>query len=148
MATGQDIQRSVKLDPHVSALEQSPVRRRWRIVGRVQGVGFRPFIYRLAQAHGLSGLVLNDSCGVIVEAQGMPAALSRFIADIRDKKPSLAIIQRATMTDIPLRTDESGFTIQHSDDTLPGSAGIAPDLASCPQCLADVHNPLDKRRYH
>src|SRR5919202_6755331 len=65
-------------------------RRRLRISGVVQGVGFRPFVYGLARRHGLGGFVLNDGRGVVIEAEGEPTALEGFTAALRAEAPPLA----------------------------------------------------------
>src|SRR5918911_3287696 len=70
--------------------EMTVERRRFRVSGVVQGVGFRPFVYGLGQAHRLGGFVLNDGSGVVVEAEGEPAALDAFATALRTDAPALA----------------------------------------------------------
>ena len=85
-------------------------RLRVRVEGTVQGVGFRPFVYRLADELGLSGWVLNDSRGVLIEAEGEPGALARLLERLRSDAPPLAIVER--VSDEPLDpTGEPGFRI-------------------------------------
>jgi hydrogenase maturation protein HypF len=124
-------------------------RRRWLIRGRVQGVGFRPFIYRLARAHELSGGVWNDGTGVVVEAQGAPEQLMQFAADIRAKKPPLAVIREMVASSLDPREHETAFSIDQSQaaTAAPASAEISPDLAVCPKCLAELRDPHDSRRH-
>jgi hydrogenase maturation protein HypF len=126
---------------------QTLQRRRWRITGRVQGVGFRPFVHRTATAHGLSGFVLNDAAGVVVEAQGTLRQLNSFANDMRVAKPALAVIHDIVITKIPTRDAETGFTIEQSLGDASPRAEIAPDLALCPACLADMNDVVDRRRF-
>ena len=122
-------------------------RRRWRITGRVQGVGFRPFVHRIAAAHGLSGFVLNDAAGVVVEAQGTLRDLNGFANDLRHAKPALAVIHDTAITKIPAVDAETGFTIEHSQAGASPRAEIAPDLGLCAECLAEINDPVDRRRF-
>ncbi|HEX2972181.1 MAG TPA: acylphosphatase, partial [Tepidisphaeraceae bacterium] len=73
----------------------------WRVTGQVQGVGFRPFVYRLASQHHLTGFVLNDTTGVVIEAQGPPEALDSFACDLVNQQPALAVIDRVVRTALP-----------------------------------------------
>ena len=123
-------------------------RRQWRIRGRVQGVGFRPFVYRLAREHDLTGHVLNDETGVVVEAQGTADHLMQFASDIRAKKPALAVIREMVGNKLAPVENETEFTIDASlSATATASADVSPDLAVCPRCLAELHDPHDKRRH-
>jgi len=91
------------------------VRRRLRVVvrGIVQGVGFRPFVYSLARRHGLSGFVLNDTQGVLIEVEGGEEALEGFLSDLRAKHPPLAEIESIEATEVsPL--GERSFRILES----------------------------------
>lgn len=113
------------------------------IRGIVQGVGFRPFVYRLACAHGLSGWVMNTPAGVVLEAQGTSDAMGRFLAGLRDQAPPLAVIRDVRFEEMPAASDR-GFVIRAS-----GGAGaevqIAPDSAVCADCLAELFDPADRR---
>lgn len=122
--------------------------RRWRIhvEGTVQGVGFRPFVYRLAVRHGLGGYVRNlGEAGVEIEAEGEPAALEAFLAALREEKPPLAEIERLSVQDLP-PLGEREFRILPSRDHGEGSGLIPPDTATCPLCLRDLEDP--KSRFH
>jgi hydrogenase maturation protein HypF len=118
-------------------------RRRFRIVGVVQGVGFRPFVYGLARAHRLAGFVLNDGAGVVVEAEGRPAALDAFANALRSEAPPLAHVDAITPEALPVRGD-AGFTIEASAAT--GRSALIPaDVATCGDCLRELFDPHDRR---
>src|ERR671926_107459 len=93
----------------VTALE----RRRFRVAGVVQGVGFRPFVYGLARRHGLGGFVLNDGAGVVVEAEGPAAALDDFTRALVHEAPALARVDAVTGEVVPA-SGESEFRIDAS----------------------------------
>lgn len=119
--------------------------RRIRVSGLVQGVGFRPNVWRLAKEEGLTGFVLNDGAGVAIEVTGSPAALDRFCQRLDVESPPLARIDRieAMLLD-RLATQADSFVIRTSEK---GSiaTGIVPDAATCPDCLAECRNPADRR---
>jgi hydrogenase maturation protein HypF len=118
-------------------------RRRFRVRGVVQGVGFRPFVYGLAGRHGLGGFVLNDGDGVTVEAEGDPASLDAFAARLRTDAPPLARVEAVTAESVPILA-EGRFSIAPS---LPsrGAAAIPPDVATCGDCLRELFDPADRR---
>lgn len=112
-----------------------------RICGRVQGVGFRPFVWQLAQQLGRAGDVSNDAGGVLVHLVGDEAG---FIARLREQCPPLARIDAAGAAPYQWQTLPGGFTI------LPSGAGsmstqIVPDAATCPACLAEMNDPGNRR---
>src|SRR5919202_1299248 len=107
----------------VTALE----RRRFRVAGVVQGVGFRPFVYGLARRHGLAGFVLNDGEGVVVEVEGEPAAIESFAAALRDEAPPLARLARIDAELVPAR-GEVEFAIAASAPGGGGCALVPPDV--------------------
>ena len=80
-------------------------RRRFHITGQVQGVGFRPFVYRLAKEGAFSGWVINDGCGVTIEVQGTPQQLDGFARRLRDELPPLAQIARFVAEEVPAERD-------------------------------------------
>jgi hydrogenase maturation protein HypF len=118
-------------------------RRRYRVTGIVQGVGFRPFVHRLAGRHGLSGFVLNDGAGVVVEAEGEGPSLDGFGAALAAEAPALARVDAVAETAVPARGD-SGFTIAASAPTG-RTALIPPDVATCDDCLRELFDPADRR---
>jgi hydrogenase maturation protein HypF len=118
-------------------------RRRFRVRGTVQGVGFRPFVYRAAQFHGLSGYVLNDGDGVLVEAEGDALSLASFGATLRSDPPSLAVVDTVEVELLPT-TGAAGFEIVASSGTG-ATAVIPPDVATCDDCLRELFDPRDRR---
>ena len=118
-------------------------RRRLRVSGLVQGVGFRPFVQRVAQREGLAGSVLNDGRGVVIEVEGDGTALDRFLDALRVEAPAAARVEGLTAEPRePL--GEEGFRIAESD-VGPATALIGPDVATCPDCLAELWDPADRR---
>ncbi|HVV30866.1 MAG TPA: carbamoyltransferase HypF [Mycobacteriales bacterium] len=120
------------------------VRRRIRVTGTVQGVGFRPYVYTLARHLGLVGSVRNDAEGVLVEAQGAPAAVDALVQELQRGGPALARVEEVRADRVPAG-DDHAFVIVASDPVGPRSALIAPDTASCAACLAEVGDPHDRR---
>jgi hydrogenase maturation protein HypF len=119
-------------------------RRRVTVRGVVQGVGFRPFVYRLARDHGLAGWVLNHSGGVDLEVEGPGPALDAFVVDLKAKAPPLARIVGVEVQDLP----PSGYTrfeIRHSVAVEGHYQLISPDIATCPDCLSELLDPADRR---
>ena len=126
----------------------SPIARTSIIIsGIVQGVGFRPFIYRLATEMGLYGWVRNSTSGVEIEAGGTDERLAHFIRRIRDEAPPLADITTLTHQALPDTDGEYAFTIRESGAAYGYSAQVAPDAALCNDCLRELFDPAD-RRYH
>jgi len=119
------------------------IRRNLTISGAVQGVGFRPFVYRLANDLGLSGWVCNTSQGVVIEAEGDVSAVEEFEVRLTTEAPEHAILRSLRSQNIPV-TGESGFEIRPSEGGLPTTL-ILPDLATCPDCLAEILQPSNRR---
>ncbi len=119
-------------------------RKKLRVSGVVQGVGFRPFVYRLAIKHHLSGHVLNTSSNVELEIEGPPAALDAFLQDLVSETPVLACLREVVAEDaIPL--GEKIFSILESLDCGQTAAVIPADVALCPDCAAEINTPQDRR---
>ena len=119
-------------------------RRRIIVQGIVQGVGFRPFVYRQATLHTLSGSVANTSQGVVIEAQGDLEAVELFLTALSRKAPAQALITEISFAEIPPHP-EIGFTIVLSDPAGPASTLIAPDLCVCDDCLQELFDPQNRR---
>jgi hydrogenase maturation protein HypF len=119
------------------------LRRHYKISGIVQGVGFRPFVYRLAHELGLSGWVRNSPAGVEIELQGTNDALTAFEQALSGDAPPLAVISSVTSYDIATG-EESCFSIQPSLGGEPDSQ-IAPDAALCQDCLRELFDQADRR---
>lgn len=114
------------------------------IQGVVQGVGFRPFVYRLALDLHLGGWVVNSAQGVVIEAEATPSTLNTFVTRLQGELPPHASISDLQMQVIPLR-GETEFHIHHSHHNGVKSALILPDLAPCPDCLRDIADPGNRR---
>ena len=114
------------------------------IRGAVQGVGFRPFVYRLATEMSLAGWVMNSPQGVFIEAEGAKETLDDFLLRLEREKPSLSFIQSLEYS--LLEPDGyDGFEIRPSDDAGERSTVIMPDIATCPQCRDELLDPRDRR---
>ncbi|MBN1642981.1 MAG: carbamoyltransferase HypF [Anaerolineae bacterium] len=114
------------------------------IRGVVQGVGFRPFIYNLAERHDLTGWVLNHSGGVEVEVEGTPAAIRDFVAAIEAEAPPLAQIESLESHEVTPERSER-FEIRRSERQEGRYQLVAPDTATCADCLREVLDPADRR---
>jgi hydrogenase maturation protein HypF len=126
------------------AVGQNPLQRlRLTIRGAVQGVGFRPFIYRLATELGLNGWVSNTSRGVFIEVEGARAQLESFLLRVEREKPAISFIQslESSFSD---PAGYVGFEIRKSEDGEK-TALVMPDIASCPECLREVFDPTNRR---
>ena len=126
------------------AMSPLPVRRRLRVSGIVQGVGFRPFIYGLATRDHLGGFVGNDSDGVFVEVEGDPTTLDRFASDVEALSPTAARVHRVESEVVPV-TGDTSFSIVASHHATTGTALVSPDLRTCDDCLAEMNDPRDRR---
>jgi hydrogenase maturation protein HypF len=114
------------------------------IRGVVQGIGFRPFVYRLANELKLNGYVFNNSAGVFIEAEGDEKILGTFLSRIEKEKPALSVITSLEHSIL----DPAGynnFTIRESEEDEDVSALILPDIAVCDDCLNEMFNPNDRR---
>lgn len=122
---------------------KSAVRRlRLRIRGQVQGVGFRPHVWRLATRGGLTGFALNDQDGVLVEVQGN---VSAFVEDLVALAPPLARIDAVEQEPRAVDPEERGFVIRDSAQDGPARTAITPDVATCPDCLAEMFHSTNRR---
>jgi hydrogenase maturation protein HypF len=119
-------------------------RLRVTIRGAVQGVGFRPFVYRLATEMGLGGWVKNSPQGVFIEAEGGKETLDAFLLRLEREKPRLSFIQSLEYSLLE-PVGYEGFQIRHSDATGEKATVILPDIATCPQCRAELLDPGDRR---
>lgn len=123
----------------------APARLRVRVRGRVQGVGFRPFVHALAVEHGLAGWVRNDEEGVLLEIQG--AGCGPFLRDLTARRPPLARIEAVEVeAQAPeARSDTVSFQIHESAHEGHATAAVTPDAAVCSACLAELFDPRDRR---
>ena len=122
-----------------------PERRRVRVTGTVQGVGFRPFVYRHAVALGLSGFVRNDSEGVLIEIEGRGSSLDELCRLLTDAPPPLARVTGVRATTTRAGGSAEGFRIIASAPEGRPDAPVSIDTATCDACLAEVADPADRR---
>jgi len=114
------------------------------LTGAVQGVGFRPFIYRLASELNLGGWVLNSSAGLVVEVEGAPETLDEFLTRLHREKPAPAVILTSETSRLaPVGFDR--FEIRSSDEAAEKTVAVLPDLATCPECLRELLDSRDRR---
>ena len=120
------------------------------INGIVQGVGFRPFVWRQATRLGISGFVENTPAGVVIEAQGPRDAVAAFAARIAAEPPPLALVEQVTGADLPPRPDEPAGWFRILDSAAgDGPRTLLPaDIATCEACLAELRDPADRRHGH
>jgi hydrogenase maturation protein HypF len=117
------------------------------ITGRVQGVGFRPAVFRLARELDLSGFIYNDTKGVTIELQGKEGKIKEFLTRLQSDsdKPPLAAIKTCNVTEIPVIEAESKFTIHTSDSQGTPSSQVTVDIATCSDCLTELADRKDFR---
>ncbi|HEY2290596.1 MAG TPA: carbamoyltransferase HypF [Thermoanaerobaculia bacterium] len=120
-----------------------PEARFLRVRGVVQGVGFRPFVYRLARDHGIAGWVRNGGEGVEIHAEGPPEAVDAFVAGF-DRPPPAARVASFEVETVPAEGCDR-FEIRDSEAKDPPTVRISPDLPVCPACLAELLDPADRR---
>ena len=115
-----------------------------KIVGRVQGVGFRPTVYRYATELGLAGFVRNDPTGVLLEVEGDEQAVSKFLDHLQHEPPRQAVITSVETHAITPR-DDSKFEVIESEVTGSAEVHISQDLATCDDCMRELNDPKDRR---
>ncbi len=122
----------------------SVTRQRLRVTGVVQGVGFRPTVYKFATALGLYGYVGNDSAGVFIELEGQLSAIDDFVLRLLADPPPLAHIDSVERREIE-PTGESEFVIVESRRNTNATTLVSPDLEVCHDCLTEMNDPQDRR---
>ena len=125
-------------------VETTRVRIGLRVRGTVQGVGFRPSVFRLAAVEGLGGFVRNDSEGVWIELEGDAETISRFPGRLRRDAPPLSRIDAIEMTPLPARGDVR-FRVASSERLAEATAAIPSDAATCNACLRELFDPGNRR---
>jgi hydrogenase maturation protein HypF len=135
---------NANVDAAGSAAVAGVERRRVRVHGIVQGVGFRPFVYRLATGLALAGTVRNDGAGVTIDVEGPAAALESFVARLRADAPPLACIDAVEVETLAPDGRAPGFVVEASEATATATA-IGPDTATCEPCLDELFSPADRR---
>lgn len=130
----------------ITTIEQAAAALKFEIAGMVQGVGFRPHVYRLASQLGLKGFVRNTESGVDIHVEGKPGVPERFLAALMKSLPEHARVYGVERTACePAGFEE--FRIVESDSSPRGVPMMLPDLAPCPECLKEMRDP-SSRRYH
>jgi hydrogenase maturation protein HypF len=124
--------------------ESEKVRLRVVIRGAVQGVGFRPFVYRLAADMNLQGWVSNSAQGVFIEVEGKKETLDRFLLRLQKEIPPRAFIQSLEFSFLD-PVEFTKFEIRESDTTGTKTSILLPDIATCPDCLKEIFDPLNRR---
>jgi hydrogenase maturation protein HypF len=119
-------------------------RLRVRVAGVVQGVGFRPFVYRVARRLELAGFARNSSAGLVAEVEGAAVAVDRFVAAMVEEAPPLARVGAIDVEEMAV-AGERGFAIRESVDASGEFALVSPDVATCEACRREVLNPGDRR---
>jgi len=123
------------------------VRKKILVKGVVQGVGFRPHVYRLAVEYALGGWVKNDASGVTIEAEGSAASVGAFIRDISVRRPAASRVDSVSASAVQ-PSGNKDFLIARSGGRTPSSAIIPADLALCADCRAELLDPSDRRHLY
>ncbi len=121
-------------------------RTRIRVSGIVQGVGFRPFVYRLAKEMSLKGYVLNDTKGVLIEVEGNE--IDAFITNLSSSAPPRSCVEEVFVEKTLPSLNFVDFKIKESTDTSGNFALVSPDTATCPECLSELFDPADRRHLY
>lgn len=115
------------------------------VTGIVQGVGFRPFVYRMAKKYLINGWVLNAVDGVCIHAEGESRLLDEFVIELSENAPAAAQVKEIELKEVPLQ-DCASFEIRFSDDGATRETTlVSADLATCDDCVAELFNPNDRR---
>ncbi|MGA8547428.1 MAG: acylphosphatase, partial [Mycobacterium sp.] len=130
-------------------VQSADVRKQFTVTGVVQGVGFRPFVHRIATDLGLSGFVGNDSGAVFLEVQGPAARIDDFHRRLRAEAPPLARISAICVVNVNTdRACSGNFRIAESQTVAGATTPIPPDIAVCDDCIAELFDPNDRRYRH
>ncbi len=120
------------------------IKKKFLIIGTVQGVGFRPFIYRIAKENKLKGSVKNTGGGVEIELDGNNSQIKNFLTDFYEKLPPAAVIENISEIE-PHKREHDDFVIEKSGGKAKPELNVSPDLAICDDCLRELNDPNDKR---
>lgn len=120
------------------------IARQISIRGVVQGVGFRPFVVRIARDHGIAGWVMNDEAGVVIHAEGTASSVATFLRHLQELSPPAAQIESMDVHDVSTASP-LGFRIISSRRAARPTARISADLAVCDHCLREMHDPTNRR---
>lgn len=119
-------------------------RRKIEIKGIVQGVGFRPTVYRLANEYNLKGIVFNDSKGVTLDIEGDPENINSFLEELKKNPPPLSNIEEIKSEKLPIK-DFHEFKIIESEESEEKTTLVSPDISTCEDCKGELLNPKDRR---
>jgi hydrogenase maturation protein HypF len=125
-------------------VNESVRRKRILVRGVVQGVGFRPFVYKVATSLGLSGFVFNSSSGVTVEVEGCGSAVDEFLQTLKNDPPKLAEVKEISVSEIEIQGDV-GFSVVGSREEVGAFALVPPDAGTCEECWGDFGDPANRR---
>lgn len=139
--------RGLNLMADQRAITDTVVRTRVQVRGQVQGVGFRPFVYRLATGMTLAGWVRNVGAGVEIEIEGARAEVESFLRRLRSEAPRAARIEHMENTSAAVAGTDEPFRIIQSTDSAT-STSIAPDSALCGDCISEIFDPANRRYRH
>ncbi|MFS4106604.1 carbamoyltransferase HypF [Streptomyces sp. PD-S100-1] len=131
----------------MTAAATGPVRRRLTVRGTVQGVGFRPYVHRLAADLALAGFVSNTANGVLIEVEGPPDGVASFCDRLIRQPPPLAAVTGVGAEEVPATGTAGPFTIRPTENST-GRTHLPPDTATCPDCLRELADPADRRHRH
>jgi len=120
------------------------IRKIIRVIGIVQGVGFRPFVYQIAKENDIKGFVINTSEGVYIDAEGQPNRLAQFIVDLKNRAPVLSKIDEVVIEDAE-KIGYEGFEIRKSKEEKGKFIPISPDMSICEDCRREMLDPNDRR---
>lgn len=134
----------IKLNEETSLARLRQIRKRVVATGVVQGVGFRPFVWRRAKEAGLVGWVRNDSSGVTIEVQGGELQVARFLSGFEESLPPLAQVDDLDAFSIELASDHD-FQILESDHLVDRGTSISPEISICVDCLRELNDEHDRR---
>ncbi len=116
-----------------------------QVTGIVQGVGFRPFVYRMAKKYLVNGWVLNAADGVFIHAEGEGSLLDEFVLELSENPPTAARVEEIDLHEVPLEGFTS-FEIRYSDEgAVEKTTLVSPDLATCDDCAHELFDPADRR---
>jgi len=144
MSTALDVVRALVVE---ATTPPRRFRRRFEVSGVVQGVGFRPFVYVTASELALTGSVVNDVTGVVIEVEGDHVALREFGRRLRSEAPPLAMVESVRESELEPRGG-TGFTIGESTGAGDARTLASPDVSVCEDCLREMRDPADRRYRH
>lgn len=129
-------------------IKQNIIRKKIELKGYIQGIGFRPFVYKLAHFYSLTGFVLNESGKLSIEVQGEVNQIEGFLKDLIEKKPKLSKVDSVITKDLIIKNDENDFRILSSRSIENEFSDILPDIALCEDCKKELLHPENPRYFY